>query len=94
MEPSSAVLSAVSIANMIILAVLMGIFGKVYAKTRAQLPLGLIVFAGVLFLHNVLGAMAYFSMDMLFSHEVFPYMLGVGVAELAALLVLLKISLD
>lgn len=92
MEPTSAILSVVSIANMIVLGVLMTIFGRIYIKTRAQLPLGLIVFAGVLFLHNAIGAMAYFSMEELFSHEIFPYMLGVGVAELAALLIFLKIS--
>ena len=94
MEPTSAILSIVSIANMVVLAILMGIFGKMYANTKAQLPLGLIVVAAALFLHNVIGAMAYFSMDQLFSHDIFPYMLGVGIAELAGLLIFLKISLD
>jgi len=47
-----------------------------------------------LFLHNVIGALAYFSMDEIFSHEIFPYMLGVGIAELVGLLIFLKITLD
>ena len=94
MEPTSAILSGVSIANMVVLAILMTNFGKMYAKTKAQLPLGLIVVAGALFLHNVIGAMAYFSMDQLFSHDIFPYMLGVGIAELGGLLIFLKISLE
>ena len=38
-----------------------------YGKTRAQLPLGMIVVTGMLFLHNVIGALAYFSMEMIFS---------------------------
>ena len=46
-----------------------------YGSTRAQLPLGMIVVAGMLFLHNVIGALAYFSMEEIFSHEIFPYML-------------------
>lgn len=72
----------------------MYVFGKMYLKTKAQLPLGLIVVAGMLFLHNVIGSSAYFSMEQLFSNEIFPYMLGVGIAELAGLLIFLKISLD
>jgi len=94
MEPTSAILSIVSIANMIVLGILMSIFGKMYSRTKAQLPLGLIVVAGALFLHNVIGGFAYFSMEQLFSHEIFPYMLGVGIAELAGLLIFLKITLE
>lgn len=94
MESNSLVLSVVSIINMIVLGILICIFGKMYAKTRAQLPLGMIVVAGMLFLHNVIGAFAYFSMDQIFSYEIFPYMLGVGIAELAGLLIFLKITLD
>ena len=94
MEPASLVLSIVSIANMGILGILIVIFGKMYGKTRAQLPLGMIVVTVMLFLHNVIGALAYFSMGMIFSQEIFPYMLGVGIAELAGLIIFLKITLD
>lgn len=94
MEPTSAILSIFSIANMVVLGILMISFGKIFAKTKAQLPLGMIIFAGMLFLHNIIGAFAYFSMSQLFSHEVFPYMLGVTIAELAGVLILLKITLE
>ncbi len=94
MEPTSAILSGVSIANMIILGILMFVFGKMYSKTKAQLPLGMILVAGMLFLHNVIGAFAYFSMHALFSPEIFPYMLGVGIAELVGVIIFLKITLD
>ncbi len=94
MEPTSLILSIVSISNMGILGILIIIFGKMYGKTRAQLPLGMIVVTVMLFLHNVIGALAYFSMEMLFSNEIFPYMLGVGIAELAGLIIFLKITLD
>ena len=94
MEPTSLILSTVSIINMGILAILIGIFGNMYGKTHAQLPLGMIVVSAMLFLHNVIGAFAYFSMDEIFSHEIFPYMLGVGIAELAGLVIFLKITLD
>ncbi|MEM3077561.1 MAG: hypothetical protein QXW38_08105 [Candidatus Nitrosotenuis sp.] len=94
METTSAVLSGVSITNMIVLGILMFIFGKMYAKTRAQMPLGMIVFSVMLFLHNTIGAYAYFSMSQLFSHEIFPYLLGVHIAELAGILIFLKITMD
>ena len=94
MEPTSLVLSVVSMANMGILGILIVIFGKMYGKTKAQLPLGMIVVTSMLFLHNIIGALAYFSMDQLFSHEIFPYLLGVGIAELVGLLIFLKITLD
>jgi hypothetical protein len=79
---------------MIVLGILMTNFGKMYAKTKAQLPLGMIIFAGMLFLHNIIGAFAYFSMEEIFSQEVFPYMLGVTIAELGGVLILLKITLE
>ncbi len=94
MEPTSAILSGVSIANIVVLGILIYTFGKMYAKTKAQLPIGMIVVSSMLLLHNVIGALAYFSMDQLFSHDIFPYMLGVGIAELAGLLIFLKITLD
>ena len=87
-------MSIVSIANMGILGILIAIFGKMYGKTRAQLPLGMIVVTVMLFLHNVIGGLAYFSMEMIFSNEIFPYMLGVGIAELAGLIIFLKITFD
>ncbi|HXG14086.1 MAG TPA: hypothetical protein VNK25_03050 [Candidatus Nitrosotenuis sp.] len=94
METTSAILSGVSIANMIVLGILMFIFGKMYTKTRAQMPLGMIVFSVMLFLHNTIGAYAYFSMSQLFSPEIFPYLLGVHIAELAGILIFLKITME
>lgn len=94
MEPTSAILSGVSIANMVVLGILIVNYAKIYSKTKAQLPIGMIIFASMLFLHNIIGAFAYFSMEEIFSHGVFPYMLGVTIAELAGVLILLKITME
>jgi len=94
MEATSAILSILSIANIAVLGVLIATFGKMYVRTRAQLPLGMIVVAVMLVLHNAIGSMAYFSMKTLFSHDIFPYMVGVDIAQLAGLLIFLKITLD
>ncbi|MEM3143607.1 MAG: hypothetical protein QXW91_03160 [Candidatus Nitrosotenuis sp.] len=94
MDSTSAVLSGVSIANMVVLGVLMFVFGRMYVRTKAQLPLGMIVFSVMLFLHNIIGAYAYFAMSQLFAEEIFPYLLGVHIAELAGILIFLKVTLD
>jgi len=83
MEPLTAVLSSISIANIIVLASLMAIFVFSYTMT---------VFFGFLALHNLIGAQAYFTTENLFSEQLFPYFVGIHGAELAGLLVFLKIS--
>jgi len=84
----------VSGANMIVLGVLVGIFIRIYSRTKAQLPLGMIFFAGLLFLHNVIGVYAYFSMMELYATALLPYLLAVHVAELAGILIFLRITLQ
>ena len=94
MELNSLILSIVSIANMVILGVLIVMFAKMYVKTKAQLPIGMMVVTSMLFLHNVIGAIGYFAMESYFVQETFPYLLGVGIAELVGLVIFLKISLE
>ena len=94
MEPIMTASTIVSGANMIVLGILAGVFAKMYFRTKAQLPLGMIFFAGLLFLHNVIGVYAYFSMMELYSTAILPYLLAVHVAELAGVLIFLKITLQ
>ena len=94
MESIMTASTIVSGANMIALGVLIGVFAKMYSKTKAQLPLGMIFFAGLLFLHNVIGVYAYFSMTELYAAALLPYLLAVHVAELAGILILLRITLQ
>lgn len=94
MEPIMTASTVVSGANMVALGVLVGVFVKIYSKTKAQLPLGMIFFSGLLFLHNVIGVYAYFSMTELYSAALLPYFLAIHVAELAGILILLKITLQ
>lgn len=94
MEPIMTASTIVSGANMIALGVLVGVFAKIYSKTKAQLPLGMIFFASLLFLHNVIGVYAYFTMMQLYAAALLPYLLAVHVAELAGILILLRITLQ
>ena len=92
MEFIVGILSSISIANIIVLGVLILIFTRGYLYTKASFHLSLIAFSGLLLLHNVIGAEAYFVSDQLFSQEIFPYLLGIHSTELVGLLVFLKIS--
>jgi hypothetical protein len=94
MEPIMTASTIVSGANLIALGVLIGVFAKMYSKTKAQLPLGMIFFAGLLFLHNMIGVYAYFTMMDLYAAALLPYLLAIHVAELAGILVLLRITLQ
>ena len=94
MESIMTASTIVSGANLIALGVLIGVFAKMYFKTKAQLPLGMIFFAGLLFLHNVIGVYAYFTMMELYAAALLPYMLAVHVAELAGILIFLRITLQ
>jgi hypothetical protein len=94
METIMTASTIVSGANMIALGSLVGVFVKMYLKTKAQLPLGMIFFAALLFLHNVIGVYAYFSMMDLYASALLPYLLAVHVAEFAGILILLRITLQ
>ena len=94
MEPSLLVLSIISLVNIGILSALIMLFARMFAATRAHLPLGMIVVAVSLLLNNLIGAAAFFSHDMLISESVFPYMLAVGITELVGLSIFLKITMD
>ena len=92
MELIAAILSSISIVNIVVLTSLIGIFLTSYMKTKAQFPLAMTVFCGFLVLHNLIGAQSYFTAEKLFSEQLFPYLMGIHGTELAGLLVFLKIS--
>ena len=84
--------SIVSMVNTAILIALLAVYGRIYSKTRATFTVGLMVFAAMLMLHNVLAVYAYFAMAPLYSNELLPYFAVIHVAELAGLLALLKVT--
>lgn len=84
--------SIVSMANTGVLVALLIVYGRIYSKTGATFTIGLMVFAGMLMLHNVLAVYAYFAMAPLYSDELLPYFAGIHVAELAGLIALLKVT--
>ncbi len=84
----------VSGANIIVLGILIAVYAKMYSTTKAQLPISMIFFSALLFLHNVIAVYAYFSMTELYAPALLPYFIAIHVAELAGILILLRISLQ
>lgn len=84
--------SIVGMINTGILVALLAVYANIYSKTRATFTIGLMVFAAMLMLHNVIAVYAYFSMAPLYSDALLPYFVGIHIAELAGLIALLKVT--
>ena len=84
--------AVVSAANVAILIGLIILYGRTYSSSRAQFTLGLIFFASLLLLQNVIGIYSYVTMAPFFGEAILPYLLAINIAELAGLSILLKIT--
>jgi hypothetical protein len=84
--------SIVSMVNMAILVILLAVYANIYRKTRATFTVGLMIFAGMLMLHNMIAVYGYFAMAPLYSDELLPYFIAIHIAELAGLIALLKVT--
>jgi hypothetical protein len=84
--------SIVSMVNTMILVVLLAVYANIYRKTGATFTVGLMVFAGMLMLHNIIAVYGYFAMAPLYSDDLLPYFVGIHIAELAGLIALLKVT--
>jgi membrane-bound metal-dependent hydrolase YbcI (DUF457 family) len=84
--------SVVSMINTAILVALLAVYANIYRKTGATFTIGLMVFAGMLMLHNIIAIYGYFAMAPLYSEDLLPYFVGIHIAELAGLIALLKVT--
>ena len=86
--------AAISIANTILLSVIIVTYIKIYHSTKASFTIGLIFFASMLLLHNIIAVYAYFMMAPLYSEDLLSYFVAIHIAELAGIISLLKITLS
>jgi len=88
------VLSAgIALVNVALLVALLTIYARIYKNTKAVFTAGLMFFAGMLMLHNIIAVYAYFAMEPLYAVELLPYFVVVHLAELAGIAALLKVTL-
>jgi hypothetical protein len=85
--------AGVAIANVVLLIALLTVYAKVYKSTRAVFTIGLMFFAGMLMLHNIIAVYAYFAMQPLYAVGLLPYFAVIHIAELAGIAALLKVTL-
>ena len=85
--------AGVGIANVALLIALLTVYAKVYKNTRAVFTIGLMFFAGMLMLHNIIAVYAYFAMQPLYAIGLLPYFAMIHIAELAGIAALLKVTL-
>ncbi len=83
----------ISLVNIAILAALLIVYTKIYRISKAVYTLGLMFFSIMMMIQNIIGAYAYFAMYQLYSPQLYPYMLGIDIAELIGISILLKITL-
>ena len=93
MEPIITANAIVALANIAILIVLLFLYARIYRSSRARFTMGLMLFAGLLMLHNIIAVYGYFMMEPLYAEALIPYFLAIHIAELAGLSVLLRITL-
>jgi hypothetical protein len=84
--------SIVSAVNVAILITLLSVYANIYRKTKAIFTVGLMVFASMLMLHNVIAIYGYFAMAPLYTDDLLPYFVAIHIAELAGLIALLKVT--
>lgn len=93
MDPLIGANAIVASANIAVLIALLVLYARVYRSSKASFTVGLILFASLLMLHNVIAVYGYFIMEPLYAPALIPYFLAIHVAELGGLLVLLRITL-
>lgn len=76
--------------NSVILGGLLFMYAKIALKTRSAYPGGLVVFAFLLLLQNLLMVFSYALMAPFFGAEALPYLLAMSALEFGSLLVLIK----
>lgn len=84
----------VAIANMAVLGILIGIFAKMYSKTKTPVHMGLMFFISMLFLDNAINVYTFVTLFDLYGATLLPFVLIVRIIQLAGSLIFLKITLQ
>jgi hypothetical protein len=83
----------ISLVNVGMLIALLTMYVKIYKSSKAIFTFGLMFFAGMLVVHNLLAVYAYFAMAPLYNEALFPYFVAIHAAELIGIAALLKITI-
>ena len=88
-----ALTAGIALVNVVLLVSLLTIYARIYKNTKASFTIGLMFFAGMLILHNIIAVYAYFAMESLYSMDLLPFFVVIHLSEFAGIAVLLKVTL-
>jgi hypothetical protein len=83
----------ISLVNVGMLVALLIMYVKIYRSSKAIFTFGLMFFASMLIVHNLVAVYAYFAMAPLYNESLLPYFVAIHVAELIGIAALLKITI-
>ncbi|HEX6027957.1 MAG TPA: hypothetical protein VFY64_02850 [Nitrososphaeraceae archaeon] len=66
-------------ANIAILIALLLLYVGVYRSSRTKFTIGLMLFVGLLMLHNIIAVYGYFMMESLYAEALIPYFLAIHI---------------
>lgn len=93
MEPLLTLAVSMYVLISVLLAFLAFTYGKTALSTGAKYPLGLLVFSVLLLIHSGGTAAGYAFFAGSIGDTAYPFMLGMGMAELVGIAALLKVTL-
>ncbi len=82
-----------SALNVAVLVILLYVYGRIAARSRAVLSVGLVVFSVFLLTQNLLSLYAFYAMEPLFGAETMPFLSAASVLQFAAYALLLGFTI-
>jgi len=79
--------------NIVVLTVLLYLYARIAWRSKAVYTTGMLIFASLLLLQNVVTAYSYVAMTPFFGDSVLPYLVIISVLEFGGLLALTRITL-
>ncbi len=82
-----------SFLNAALLLGLLYLYLRILAKTHAKYTMGLIIFASLLLIQNLISMASYFFMSGFYSWQIYPVLDLIGMFEFAGLIALFRVTL-
>ena len=93
MYPLVAMATLFSFLNTALLLGLLYLYARILVKTHAKYTFGLIIFAALLLIQNLITMSSYIFMIEFYSWQLYPVLDLIAVFEFAGLIALLKVTL-
>jgi vacuolar-type H+-ATPase subunit I/STV1 len=84
----------VGLVNIVLAMILLGLYRRIHAQTRADFSKALMVFAGAFMVQNVLVVYSYLQTMPLIPDPLSPYLFGIGASEAAGLVAIVWTALQ